>query len=181
MLLFYLNTGCAAVFMWVCRATYTILLKYTGISAVHILFIYLITNILVTRAMQFAVNGRVWVENLKLIFLWPPVFNLSWLSYSLTLGTTEIPQCDMITMFVQSDKYNPKGLLNNRTVWARVKSQQSASFFIFFISKAFLQCSKIITNNYSNLLTSIFVIVVFLTTTVILLLIMIIQFSDNCH
>ncbi len=25
--------------------------------------------------------------------------------------TTEIPQCDMIIMFVQSDKYNPKGLL----------------------------------------------------------------------
>ncbi len=34
--------------------------------------------------------------------------------------TTEIPQCDMITMFVQSDKYNPKGLLKNSTLWARL-------------------------------------------------------------
>ncbi len=28
---------------------------------------------------------------------------------------TEIPQCDMIIMFVQSDKYDPKGLLKNIT------------------------------------------------------------------
>ncbi len=38
--------------------------------------------------------------------------------------TTEIPQCDMIIMFVQSDKYNPKVLLKNRTVWARLKSKK---------------------------------------------------------
>ncbi len=28
--------------------------------------------------------------------------------------TTEIPQCDMIIIFVQSDKHNPKGLLKNK-------------------------------------------------------------------
>ncbi len=28
----------------------------------------------------------------------------------MTLMTTEIPQCDMIIMFVESDNYNPKGL-----------------------------------------------------------------------
>ncbi len=52
----FLNTGCAAVFMWVCRAAYTILFKYTGIAAVHILF--MIANISVPRVMQFAVTGR---------------------------------------------------------------------------------------------------------------------------
>ncbi len=30
--------------------------------------------------------------------------------------TTEIPQCDMIIMFVQSDKYNPKGLQKSQCV-----------------------------------------------------------------
>ncbi len=50
--------------MWVCRAAYTILLKYAGISAVHILV--MIANISVQRAMQFAVTGRVWVDNVKL-------------------------------------------------------------------------------------------------------------------
>ncbi len=108
------DTGCAAVFMWVCRAAYTILLKYAGIAAIHILF--MIANSSVPRAMQFVVTGRV-----RTSFLARTCFNSSWLSYSLTLMTTEIPQCDMIIMFVQSDKYNPKGLLKNRTVWARLK------------------------------------------------------------
>ncbi len=105
-------------FMWVCRAAYTILLKYAGIAAIHILFI-MIANSSVPRAMQFVVTGRV-----RTSFLRAPVFNSSWLSYSLTLVTTEIPQCDMIIMFVQSDKYNPKGLLKNRTVWARLKLRE---------------------------------------------------------
>ncbi len=43
--------------MWVCRAAYTILLKYAGIAAIHILF--MIANSSVPRAMQFAVTGRV--------------------------------------------------------------------------------------------------------------------------
>ncbi len=50
--------------MWVCRAAYTILLKYAGIAAVHILF--MIANISVPRAMQLAVTERVWVDNVKL-------------------------------------------------------------------------------------------------------------------
>ncbi len=50
--------------MWVCRAANTILLKYASIAAVHILF--MIVNISVPRAMQFAVTGRVWVDNVKL-------------------------------------------------------------------------------------------------------------------
>ncbi len=41
----------------VCRAAYTILLKYAGIAAIHILF--MIANSSVPRAMQFAVTGRV--------------------------------------------------------------------------------------------------------------------------
>ncbi len=35
----------------------------------------------------------------------------------------------MIIMFVQSDKYNPKGLLKNRTVWARLKGARAPSDF----------------------------------------------------
>ncbi len=95
----------------------------------------MIANISVPRAMQFAVTGRVWVDNVKLrtSFLACTRFNSSWLSYSLTLMTTEIPQCDMIIMFVQSDKYNPKGLLKNRTVWARLKSRLRKSFPLFFL------------------------------------------------
>ncbi len=62
--LFYINTGCAAVFMRVCRAAYTILLKYAGIAAVHTLF--MITNISVPRAMQFPVTECVWVDHVKL-------------------------------------------------------------------------------------------------------------------
>ncbi len=62
--LFYINTGCAAVFMWVCRAAYTILLKYTSIDAVHILF--MIANISVTCAAQLPVTERVWGDNVKL-------------------------------------------------------------------------------------------------------------------
>ncbi len=50
--------------MWMCRAAYTILLKYAGIAAVHILF--MIANISVPHEMQFAVTGRVWVDNVKL-------------------------------------------------------------------------------------------------------------------
>ncbi len=34
--LFYINTGCAAVFMCVCRTADTFILKFTGISAIHI-------------------------------------------------------------------------------------------------------------------------------------------------
>ncbi len=59
--LFYLNTGCAAVCVWVCRAAYTILLKYAGIAAVHILV--MMANI---SAMQLAVTERVWVDHVKL-------------------------------------------------------------------------------------------------------------------
>ncbi len=66
--------------MWVCRAAYTILLKYAGIAAVHILF--MIANISVPRAMQFAVTGRV-----RTSFLRAPVFNSSWLSYSSRVAT----------------------------------------------------------------------------------------------
>ncbi len=40
--------------MWVCRAAYTILIKYAGIGAVHILF--MIANILVPRATQLPVT-----------------------------------------------------------------------------------------------------------------------------
>ncbi len=95
----------------VCRAAFTILLKYAGIAAIHILF--MIANMSVPRAMQFAVTERVWVDNVnsRQVSLRAPVFNSSCLSYSLTLVTTEIPQCDMIIMFdlfVLSDKYNPK-------------------------------------------------------------------------
>ncbi len=50
--------------MWVCRAAYTILLKYAGIVAVHIFF--MIANISVLHAMQLAVTGRVWVDDVKL-------------------------------------------------------------------------------------------------------------------
>ncbi len=50
--------------MWVCRAAYTILLKYTGIAAVPILF--MIANISVLHAMQLAVTERVWVDDVKL-------------------------------------------------------------------------------------------------------------------
>jgi len=64
-----INTGCPAVFMWVYRAAYTILLKYAGIAAVHILF--MIANRLVLRAMQFAVTERVWVDNVKLFLRAP--------------------------------------------------------------------------------------------------------------
>ncbi len=97
---------CVCVF----RAAFTILLKYAGIASIHILF--MITNMSVLRAMQFAVTERVWVDNVnhRQVFLRAPVFNSSCLSYSLTLMTTEIPQCDMIIMFdlfVQSDKNNP--------------------------------------------------------------------------
>ncbi len=35
--------------------------------------------------------------------------------------TTEIQQCDMIIMFVQSDKYNLKGLLKKRSVSPALK------------------------------------------------------------
>ncbi len=49
--LFYINTGCAAVFMCVCRTADTFILKFTGISAVHIRLI--MANILVPRATQF--------------------------------------------------------------------------------------------------------------------------------
>ncbi len=52
----FLNTGCAAVFMWVCRAAYTILFKYAGIAAIHILF--MIAKHFDPRVMQFAVTGR---------------------------------------------------------------------------------------------------------------------------
>ncbi len=47
-----------AAFMWVCRSA------YARITTVHVLFI--IANISVTRAMQLAVTGRVWVDNVKL-------------------------------------------------------------------------------------------------------------------
>ncbi len=57
--LFYINTGCAAVFMWVCRVAYTILLKY----AVHILF--MTANRSVPRATQLPVTERVWADNVK--------------------------------------------------------------------------------------------------------------------
>ncbi len=43
-------------FMWVCSAAYTILLKYAGIAAVHILF--MIANISALCAMQLAVTER---------------------------------------------------------------------------------------------------------------------------
>ncbi len=49
--------------MWVCRAAYTILLKYAGIAAVHILF--MVANISVPRTMQLTVTERVWVDNVK--------------------------------------------------------------------------------------------------------------------
>ncbi len=50
--------------MWVCSAAYTILLKYTGIAATHILF--MIANISAPRAMQLAVTERLKVDNVKL-------------------------------------------------------------------------------------------------------------------
>ncbi len=66
--------------MRVCRAAYTIILKYAGIAAVHILF--MIANISVPRAAQLPVTERIWVDNVKLrtIFLARTVFNVSWLS-----------------------------------------------------------------------------------------------------
>ncbi len=61
--------------MWVCRATYTILLKYAGIAAVHILF--MIANISVPRATQLPVIGHALLDNVKHVFLHAPVFNLT--------------------------------------------------------------------------------------------------------
>ncbi len=50
--------------MWVCSAAYTILLKYAGIAAIHILF--MIANISALCVMQLAVSEHVWVDNVKL-------------------------------------------------------------------------------------------------------------------
>ncbi len=50
--------------MWVCRAAYTILLKYAGIAAAHILL--MIANISVPRATQLPFTERVRVDNVKL-------------------------------------------------------------------------------------------------------------------
>ncbi len=50
--------------MWVCRAAYTILLKYDGIIAVHIFF--MIANISIPCATPLPVTERVWVYNVKL-------------------------------------------------------------------------------------------------------------------
>ncbi len=52
-----------------------------------------------------AVTGRdeVIMSHSRQVFLHAHVLNSSCLSYSLTLMITEIPQCDMIIMFIQSD------------------------------------------------------------------------------
>ncbi len=70
----------------------------------------MIANILSPRVMQLAVTKCVWVDNVKLrtSFL---VRTRFYSLYSLTLMTTEIPQCNMIIMYVQSKKNNHKGLL----------------------------------------------------------------------
>ncbi len=59
-----INTGWRTVLIWVCRAAYTILLKYASIAAIHVLF--MIANISASRVMQLAVTDRVWVDNAKL-------------------------------------------------------------------------------------------------------------------
>ncbi len=59
-----INTGCAAVFMWVCSAACTILLKYTCIATIHILL--MIANITAQRATQLPITERVWVNNVEL-------------------------------------------------------------------------------------------------------------------
>ncbi len=84
-----------------CRAAYTILLKYAGIATVHILF--MIANISVPRATQLPATEHVLLDNVKL-------------RTRLTLMITEIPQCDMIIMSVQSEKYKLKRLLKNHSV-----------------------------------------------------------------
>ncbi len=67
----YINTGCAAVFMWVCSAAYTVLLNYDAIATIHIPLI-----IKASRVMQLAVTERVRVDNVKrYVFLHALVFN----------------------------------------------------------------------------------------------------------
>ncbi len=114
----FLNTGCAAVFMWVCRAAYTILLKYAGIAAVHILF--MIANISVRCVMQFSVTGRV-----RTSFLARTCFYLI-----LTVVQSDI-----------NDNWDPIVWHDHhvRTVW-RVQSFFFFFFFFFFFLFFFLAC-----------------------------------------
>ncbi len=77
------------------------MLYYAGIATVHILF--MIANISVPRATQLPVTERVLLDNVKL-------------RTRLTLMITEIAQCDMIIMSVQSEKYKLKRLLKNHSV-----------------------------------------------------------------
>ncbi len=51
-----INTGCAAVFMGVCSAAYTIFLKYASIATVHVSI-----HLSAPCAMQLAVTERVWL------------------------------------------------------------------------------------------------------------------------
>ncbi len=68
----YINTGCAAVFMWVCSAAYTVLLNYDC----YCHHSYTVNDKGLAVVMQLAVTERVRVDNVKrYVFLHALVFN----------------------------------------------------------------------------------------------------------
>ncbi len=68
--------------------------------------------------------------------------------------TTEIPQCDMIIMFVQSDKYNPKGFLKIAQCEPGLRLSKTVSSFTLFLDYVTANTCKNNVNEHHNILSS---------------------------